>query len=66
MLDNRLSGTEYFLLFTPAAGSLRYWLRPSDTVLLLLSSLGRDFVPKRVKRSIYEFRISLVLPFITI
>ena len=59
----RLSGTwesGYFLLFTTAR-SLWYWPRPSDTVLLLLGSLGREFVPKSVKitetRNVFHCRL---------
>lgn len=42
-------GIGVLFTFYNSARSLWYWPRPSDTVLLLLGSLGREFVPKRVK-----------------
>ena len=42
-------GIGVLFTFYNSARSLWYWPRPSDTVLLLLGSPGREFVPKRLK-----------------
>jgi len=44
-------GIGVLFTFYNSARSLWYWPRPSDTVLLLLGALGREFVPKTLKIS---------------